>query len=381
MESLNAYDAVAHAYADGVRTLFAPSGQPTKERGAARGPSSYEDLAKKAEALSGVSDNLGKEVAAQLSAPDAVVRMDGSTRMLAKALTDLEVGAKLLQAAMDEEEKTGFENSRSTERGKGGLGASEEYLNILLREDKEIRRSLERGGAPQNIAEARGMLSTSMEDALALISDRANKTAQSAVGGLLGLGVGELAKAAGALSMSIVEVLGLAEKASRLYDLFRRFVGKVYDALAALIGESLMKTVGQRVLEWVNELRGGKYFPEILEALYQTKVTQEKLMKFVGDSQAALEKFTLAIQGVEGLSHRYGEQVKLMEKLLKGLKFVGGLSEAVLPQGKLILASAYIAIGGYVVLAGADYVDSPRIKWLDRAVGVREVVEGHLKIV
>ena len=31
-------------------------------------------------------------------------------------------------------------------------------------------------------------------------------------------------------------------------------------------------------------------------------------------------------------------------------------------------------LGGYVVLAGADYVDSLCIKWLERAVGVRCVV-------
>jgi hypothetical protein len=73
--------------------------------------------------------------------------------------------------------------------------------------------------------------------------------------------------------------------------------------------------------------------------------------------------------------------VNLAEKLLKGLKFIGGLSEAVLPQAKLIFAAAHIALGGYVVLAGADYVDSPNIKWLDRVAGVRRVVEGNLKTI
>jgi hypothetical protein len=379
MEGLNSYNVIAHAYVDGVRTLFTPSVQPGKERGAVRGPSTYEDLAKKAEALSGVSDSLGKEIAAQLSASDPGVRMDGSTRMLAKALTDLEVGAQLLQAAEDEEEKWDFRKVRGAERGRGGLGASEEYLKILLGEDKEIRRSVERGGAPQNIVEARGMLSAGTEDVLTLISDRANKTAKSAMGGLLGLGAGELAKTAGALSMSVAELLGQAEKVSHLYDLFRTFVSKVYDALAALIGEPLLQAAGQKVVEWVNELREERYFPEILERLYQTKATQEELKKFVGGSHAALEKFTSTIQGLDGLKDGYGNQVKLAEKLLKGLKLIGGLSEAVLPQGKLVFAACYMALGGYVVLSGADYVDSPRMKWLDRAVGVRRLVEGNLK--
>lgn len=374
----DAYQVAAQAYADGVRTLLAPSGPPRKDRGGVRGPASYEDLAKEAEDLSGVSDNLGKVIAGQLSAPDPGLRMEGSTRMLAKALTDLEISAQLLQAAMDEEQKTRFEKSRGAERGVGDLGVTAEYLDILSGEGKAVPRAAERGARPANINEARTTLSTSLDDTLTLIVDRASKTAQSAFSGLLGLGAGELAKAAGALSMSIAGILGQAEKVSRLYDLFRSFVSKVYRALAALVGESLMQKAGQKVLEWVNELKGGKYFPEILEALYQTKPTKEDLSKFVGESRAALEKFQSAIQAVDGLKEGYGSQLKLVEKLIKGLRFIGGLSEVIIPQGRLILAAAYIGLGGYVVLAGADYVDSPNMKWLDRVAGVRRVVETKL---
>jgi hypothetical protein len=199
------------------------------------------------------------------------------------------------------------------------------------------------------------------------------------VSGLVGLGAGELAKAAGALGMSIAGILGQAKKVSRLYDLFRSFVSKVYDALAALVGESLMQKVGQKVVEWVNEFKGGKHLSEILEALYQTKSTREDLKKFVDGSKAPIEKFDSATQAVEGLKEGYGSQVNLVDKLLKGLKFIGGLSEAIIPQGKLILAAAYIALGGYVVLSGADYVDSPNIKWLDRVAGVRRVVVAKLE--
>ena len=76
MSKQDSYEVVARAYADGVRSLFAPSGPTTRERGADRGRASYEGLAKKAEALSGISDNLGKEIVAQLSAPDPGVRME-----------------------------------------------------------------------------------------------------------------------------------------------------------------------------------------------------------------------------------------------------------------------------------------------------------------
>jgi hypothetical protein len=70
MDKEESYLSNAQAYADGVRTLFAPAGPPTKERGGVQGLTSYEDLSKKAENLSGVSDDLGKVIAGQLSAPD-----------------------------------------------------------------------------------------------------------------------------------------------------------------------------------------------------------------------------------------------------------------------------------------------------------------------
>jgi hypothetical protein len=379
MSTKDNYMKSARAYADGVRGLFAPSGPPAKDRGIVRGPSSYEDLAKKAEKLSSVSDNLTKMITSQLADTDPAVSMETSSRMLAKALTDLQISAQLLQAAEDEKNGASFDKTREAERGTRTLGASEEYLTVLLAEDAAVRRKAEREGRPSNIGQARAMLSTNIEDTLMIISDRTSKTVQSAIGGLAGLGAGELAHAAGALGMNIAGILGQAERVSRLYDLFRSFVSKVYDALIALVGESLMQRAGQRVLEWVNDLKDGKYFNEILEALYQTKATQEELKKFVGDSQAGLEKFTGAIQGIDGLRNGYGDQVKLAEKLLKGLNFIGVLPGAVLPQAKLIFAVCYIALGGYVVLAGADYVDSPRIKWLDRVAGVRRTVEGGLK--
>jgi hypothetical protein len=377
------------AYADGVRTLLGPSRPSMKEqeakdrrgeeRSVVQKPASYADLAKKAEDLSGVSDNLGKMIAAQLSASDPALRVKGSTRMLAKALADLEISGQLLQAAMDEEQKIRFEKSRGAERSVAGIGVTAEYLDILLDAGKAIPREAERGEGPHNIKDARTMLSTSLDDSLSLISDRASKTAKSAVEGLGGLGAGELAKTAGALGMSIAGLLGQAEKVSRLYDLFRSFVSKVYDALAALVGESLMQKAGQKVLEWVNEFKGGKFFPEILEDLYQTKLTKKELNTLVDDSMAALHKFISAIEAVEGLKAGYGSQVKLVEKLIKGLKFIGGLSDVIIPQGKLILAAAYIGLGGYIILAGADYVDSPKIRWLDRVAGVRRVVETKLE--
>lgn len=379
MNSKDLYLKTAKSYTDGVRELFAPSGPTTKERGVVRGPSSFGDLAKKAEQLSSVSDDFTKAIVYQLKDADPDVSMEGSTRMLAKALTDLEISEQLLQAAEDEINKTSFDKSRGADRGKRSLAVSEEYLTVLTGDKKTIRKGVERGGGPSNIEQARIVLSESITDSLTLISDRVTKTTQSSLGGIVGLEAGELAKAAGTLGMNIAEMIGQGEKISHLYELFRSFLGKVYDALVSLIGKPLIQKAGQKVVEWVHDLKEGKYLKEILEALYQTNPTKVKLNEIVGNSQANLDNFKSAIESVNGLSDGFGNQIKLAEKLLNGLKFIGGLSDNILPQGKLIFAAGYIALGGYAVLTGADYVDSPRIKWLDRVPGVSRILEKNLK--
>jgi hypothetical protein len=301
--------------------------------------------------------------------------MESSTRMLAKTLTDLQVSFQLLQAAEEQQNNVVYDRSQAAKRSaRGGLGASEEYLDILL--GKSGEREIHRGG-PANARQARAQLYNRVEYSLSVISERANQTVRSAVGGLAGLEAGELAQAAGTLGLNVAEFLGQAGRVSHLYDLFLSFTGKIHDALLALVGESLMQRAGQKVIEWVSEFKNGKYFPEILETLYQTDPTKGELKILIGDSQVTLEKYTSAIAAVDALKDGYGSQADLADKLLKGLKLMGGLP--VPPQVKLILVAAYIVLTGYVVLAGADYVDSPQIRWLDRVVGVRRTVEAGLQ--
>lgn len=379
MNGKDTYQAVAQAYAEGVRGLSAPSGATVRERGSVQTFSSFEEFAKQAEKLSAVSDHLASVISGQLADADSRISMDASIRMLAKALTDLEIGGHLLSAAEDEINKVHFNKSRKAVRGAGAKGGSEEYLKILLAETGAPLKRAVRTGGPPNIDSARIQLSAGITDSLLLISEKAASVAQSSLGGLVGLGAGELAQAVGTLGSNIAGILGQAERISHLYELFRNFIGKVYEALASLVGEALMQKAGRKVVEWLSELKEGKYIAEIVEALYQTGQTRETLNKLVGESPAPLDQFTSTIQKVAILKDGYGKQAKLAEKLLTGLKFIGGLSENVLPQARLILAAAYIAIGGYVVLAGADYVDSPRIKWMDRVSGVRRTVENDLQ--
>jgi hypothetical protein len=378
MNTRESYVAAAQAYTDGVRVLLAPSHVVAGERGR-RGPASSTELARQAENLSVLSEQLTQTAAARLEDPEPSARVHASTGLLAKALTDLEISAYLLRAAMDEESETVWAGGEGSERSVVGLGTIEERLSLLLGEvEPDLGRAERRESLRLDVRKARLRLSNSIEDALDLIPQRAAKTGQVALGGLLGLGVADVARAAGVVGMDIAQALGQAEKVTRLYVLFRDFAIKAYGSVIALLGQPLAQTAAQQVLEWVDDLREGKLFGELLEKLYETKQTGQELSRLVTDSQAGLEEFVSAIEGVDGLDTSYREQTNLAEKLLRGLGFLGGVPVAVLPQGKVLLAAVYIVLGAYVLLAGADYVDAQRLKLLDRVPGVRQVVETNL---
>jgi hypothetical protein len=373
------YSQAVQGYIDGVQALFAgPAGAQAVERGA-RGPASYADLAQRAEQLAPRSEALTQAAAGRLSAAEPLERMQAETALLAKALADLQVSAYLLQAAQDEEDEITWRAQAGTERGATAWSALDEPLKYLLGEIPLDIQASERGApAPQDVPTARAALSRSIGDALDLISVLAAETGQTAFGGLLGLGLAEVVQAAGVVGMDIATALGQAEKVTRLYNLFREFVLKAYGSVMALLGKQLAQLAADRVVAWMNDLQEGKHVADLLETLYQTKQTGQELEQLVLNSPVPLERFVASIEGVQGLGAAYRQQIALSGKLLKGLRLFAGVPGAALPQGKLLLAAANILLGGYVVMAGADFVDAQRLAWFDRVAGVRSTVEGNL---
>jgi len=378
MSATDEYREASQAYADGVRVLFAPSGVPAGERGG-RGPASPQDLADQAAKLSALSEELTRAATAQFADADPAVRVRASTGLLAKALTDLEVSAYMLQAAEDEDEEAPWAGGQGTERGPADFGPPEEYVKLLLGEDEPGLEAAERGGRPAvDLATARASLSTSVEDALELIPQRAGKTGQTALDGLMILGIPRVLEAAGAVGMGIAQALGQAEKVTRLYLLFRGFAVRALEAVTELVGSELIKEVAERVVAWMKEMEKGKVLTELLEKFFETEKTNRYLNQVVSGSGAEPAAFAAAAEAVDGLEAAYRRQADLVEKLLRGLKFVALVPAAALPQGTLLMAGAYTVLGGYVVLAAADYVDARRLKLLDRVPGVRTIVETQL---
>lgn len=381
MEANTPYLAVAQDYAENVRALFATTGAATGERGESS-PGSPAALAAQAEKLAPLSSSLTAEAENRLvTGADPELRAQASTQLLAKALTDLKVSAYLLQAALDEEENIPWTEGRASERSVSDAASTEELLQIVVGETPSAAFSYERSAEPpKDIASARVVLSQTIEDTLALISERTTKTGQSALGGLFGIGLGQVGQAAGLLGQNIAQAFGQADKLSRLYSLFRDFAFKAYESVLALLGPSVAKIAGQQVLNWIGEVKEAKFFNNLLEKLYLTKQTQEALLPMVKESSADRQKFVTAIAEVEKLSQECSRQTALVDKLLKGIKYLGSVPVAVLPYGGLLMAAIYVAICGYVVLNGADYVDADRLRLLDRRPGVRRIVVANLVI-
>jgi len=380
MPEMDSYSEVAQDYADRVRVLFAPTGKSLGERGGA-GPSSPQDLAAQAEKLSTVSDELTKKAEERLAAEtDPGGRAEASAQLLAKALTDLTVSSHLLQAAVDEDEDIPWTAARANERSIASGGSIEEMLQIVVGAAPVVASTLHRGAveAPKDIASARVALSHTIEDTLAMISERTSKTGQAALGGLFGIGLGQVGLAAGLLGQNVAQAFGQADKLGRLYGLFRGFALKAYESVITLLGPAAAKIVGQQVMTWIGEIKEAKFFNGLLEKMYQTKQTQDALVPVVRDSNVDVQKFVTAIANIDTLSQNFSRQTTLVDKLLKGIKFLGAVPVAILPYGALLMAAIYVAICGYVVLNGADYVDADRIKFLNRVPGVRQIVVANL---
>ncbi len=97
-------------------------------------------------------------------------------------------------------------------------------------------------------------------DALTLISERAARTGQTALGSLLGLGMAEVVQAAGVVGKDIAEMLGQGARIGRLYDAFRRLAIQSYDSVFVLLGRQLAGVAARSVLDWLDRLRQGEVF-------------------------------------------------------------------------------------------------------------------------
>jgi len=373
------YLRAAQDYADGVRVLFAPIARPTAERGGVAATQASE-LGARAEKLLHASEELTAQAQSRLTSTDDADEMtEASTQLLAKAVTDLTISAHLLQAAEDEDEKDPRIAYKPHERGLKGSADVEGLLQVVLGQ-KQTTNAVRSANLPGNIVGARTELTLTIEDSLTLISDRTATTGKAALSGMLGIGLGQVGQAAGLLGQNIAQALGQADKLSYLYGLFRDFAFKAYESVIALLGPTAAGIVGQQVVNWISEIKELNFFNNFLERIYQTQQTRAALLPLVNESKSETQHYSAAILEIEKLGQIHLRQTTLVDKLLKGLKYLGSVLVAVLPYGSLLMAAVYVATCGYVVLNGADYVNADRIRIFNRVRGVREIVTANLSV-
>jgi hypothetical protein len=105
--------------------------------------------------------------------------------------------------------------------------------------------------------------------------------------------------------------------------------------------------------------------------------TEDELKDRIDRSQAATERLSVAKETVDGLDRAFQEHTRLAEKLLDGLDNYGVYLSTAFNDLRLAIAIIYAAIGGYVVVTGADYCDCTWLPW-DRVAGVRRAIENAL---
>jgi hypothetical protein len=363
-----------NAYASAVRALFAPPPLPGEDRGYA-GPVSAEEIEARAEKILNLSADLTRAEREQLEDADPLQRAQSAQRLLAKAATEFEISAYLKEAGQDESDRVPLTPQRLNDRSVRTGAQVEGYLDVLTGKVQDSASQERAAAVPASLTSARQQLSTSAKDACDLIAVRAGDTAKAAFSGVLGVGLTEIAQAAGTIASVVAGSFGAAEGLSKLYTLCRDFIAKAYDSLLSLIGDELAKLIGDKAVEWIKEVKDVHLFGDWLKNAYKVATIQSDLQtRIQGSSNREPARFAEAIDDVGSLLKRFGREMDLTKKLIRGLgylRFVPGLAG---PQGLLLRAGAYSLLLVWVVFDGADYLDSPGLQLLTRVPGVPAVV-------
>lgn len=377
MEAALSYTELSTAYADGVRSLMAPLAAPGEA--IERGAPTPRPTADQAEALAPISAQLTLAAAPRLEQDDPQVRALAANQLLAKAITDLEISRLLLQAAEDEEAGISPATPGAAERTGGISPDLQDRLALIQGLGSMLPPAVDRSVESQtDPARARQELVLAASDTLKLIRTRAAKTGQTAITGLLAMGATELAQAAGVVGLDIASALGQAEKITRLYNLMREFALNAYESVLTALGPAIAQTAANKVLDWINDVLQGEQFGNLVEKLYETKVAQAEIEQRAKTSQTGIEKVAAARAALDALEASHKKQCDLADKLAQGLKWLAVVPIAALPQGQVLRAAAFIVLAAFVILSGADYVDAPRLKLIQRVPGVRIITEAGL---
>ncbi len=378
------FNDLAQQYADRVLALMMPmSAQAShvSQRGGGVAVMSPSAVAAQARQMLPMSAQLIQAGAEKLTAAHPQERIEVQLQLLAKALTDLAISQQLLDCADDE--KLGIMPQLAGASRSASMFDVSTYLRVLVNGMPAHPRqsALRPDRSPELINEiattaqaARFALGESIAAALDTVLSQTAAQGQAAFRGLLSIGVYQLGKATAIVGTDIAKVLGYGAGISELYKLVNEYVGKAYETIVTLLGRELSSLAVERAMDFFEALKDGALLGDLLERLFETQQTRADLRKLIDESDSDAQSYNRTTEELNKLIEQFRSIMDFVEKVLTGLKFVGMIPAAAMPQAQLVMSATHAALFAFIVLTGADFADAPRVKMLNRVPGVRELV-------
>lgn len=370
----NTYQATVAEYAAGVRTLFAPAATEVRGRQAV----DPEALAARADQLAEIAADLNRQTAGFLAADEPGVQVGAEQHLLAQATANLQVAEGLLAAAAVAGEIEAAEATRGPQR----VVSFDTPLAVLETPLAEAggaataARAPTRGPAPQSDA---AQLLATVDETLDQVLGGVAHFGQDVLTGILGLDTALLRQAAGMVSQELGDLVGnLSEQASRLVSKAVAFIVQAYDNLLAALGQDVTSEMRQHVAEWLRTLQEGEAIDTLLGQVYEVPKSRQRVLELVEGSPAPPTALGAAQAAVATLPDSFAARTKLGSQLLAGLGLLKRIPATRIPPVELATAATYIALLGFIIFVGGDYVDAPRLEKLGRIPGIVHMVETGL---
>jgi hypothetical protein len=355
---------VAAAYAAGVRALAAKSGTtltPAETRGI-RGPV---EVASQADELLPASRALTGAATVGLAAADPLERAAAEVQLLAGAALDLIVAGQLAGAEAPET------------RGLAAAPADLVLLQTLVEAPEAYLVGAVAGRGIRGLGDAKDAFTDAVDTALTTIKGSVLATGGHAVEGLLLMDAALLKEALLVIGGELAQKIGadFTQLARRAVE----FVIAANEKLIELMGMDAIAEAQRQLTTWLEQLRAGTLFPELVEDLYQTAAIRAEVAGQLAGFEGMEAVLVMGREEVAGLAGRFAAKVSVADKIISALALAKLVPPLLTPVGRLGVAAAYLGVIAYLVGSGYDHVDSDRLKLLDRVEGVRGIAKRLLE--
>ncbi|HQZ99200.1 MAG TPA: hypothetical protein PLJ62_03290, partial [Thermoflexales bacterium] len=268
------YQSLAKAYILGARALLSADGRKPaksaiakpaelkKEKPAARKTTKTKTtrakaakprtLKARAKKLEPISERLTRAAARKLESRKTSTRLQGEAQLLAKAATDLQIGAHLLNVASRRAKTSSTQPQPQADEKPILLPASaESNFRIIYGLSARKERALDGEDIVlTDRASALDELQKRVVAALDEMSDRCVNVAWLSVDGVSAIGVTKLLQSTETVVVDIASLFGAGEQATGLIKTATDFVAQAYQAIRAVMGYRALDMAMDKMAAW-----------------------------------------------------------------------------------------------------------------------------------